>query len=212
MEQKGTSSKLSIEFPDKLWLGQLSREFPYYKFEIKSFIPIKLEPFVGNSLITISGNQPNMLLEKIKNHPSLKSFFVMEQSATQITLNTQTHDQFLLQSIVKNSILVKFPITISQGKAEFLVTGSRENIDKFIEELTAKGIKVELKQIGDYVENDTKEGLTNRQYFIYLKAKEKGYYDSPRKISLSELAKELEMSKSSLSAILQRIHKKLLGS
>ncbi len=71
---------------------------------------------------------------------------------------------------------MKFPIVISQGKAEFFITASRENIDKFIEDLTSKGIKVELKQIGEYTEDFSKEELTNRQYYIYLKAKELGYY------------------------------------
>jgi len=47
---------------------------------------------------------------------------------------------------------------------------------------------------------------------IYLKAKEAGYYDSPRKITLTELAEKIGMAKSSISSILQRIHKKLLGS
>ena len=53
---KGTSSVVYITMPSKLWLGKLSREEPYYEYEIKSFIPISTDPFVGNSLIRISGS------------------------------------------------------------------------------------------------------------------------------------------------------------
>ncbi|MCP4761976.1 MAG: hypothetical protein GY870_09345 [archaeon] len=212
MNQPGTTSKLIITFPEKLWLGELSRKFPYFQFEIKSFIPISQDPFIGNSLITITGSNPTQLLEHLNDHPSLRSYFIMEESNTQITINTQTKDQYLLKIIVKNSIIVKFPIKITKGKAEFIVTSTREKIDQFIEQLANRNISVEIKSIGHYSEDLLENELTSRQNFIYQKARELGYYDTPRKITLSELANQLDMAKSSLSGMLQRIHKKLLGS
>ncbi|MHA1341426.1 MAG: helix-turn-helix domain-containing protein [Promethearchaeota archaeon] len=71
---------------------------------------------------------------------------------------------------------------------------------------------VEVRSIGKYKDDFLKDLLTARQLEIYLKAKEAGYYDSPRKITLTELAEKIGMAKSSISSILQRIHKKLLGS
>ena len=212
MEKAGSSSTLILNLPDKLWLGKLSREFPYFYFQISSFMPINQEPAIGNSLIKITGRNPKRLLEKIKSHPSLVSLQLLEDNPTSITIETQTKDQFLLRSMVKNRILVKLPVIVESGNAVFNIIATRNNIDEFVQDLTTKkGIQVKIKKLGNYTDDFLELNLTERQYFIYKKAKESGFYDSPRKINLTELAKELNLAKSSLSSILQRIHKKLLG-
>lgn len=214
MEKSGATSKLLITFPNKLWLGNVSRKFPYHQFEIKSFIPISQKPFIGNSLVAIKGSDPSQILPFINEEQSLLSYFIMDESSTQITINTQTKDQFLLKTIIKNHILVKFPVVIVKGVGTFFIDASRQHIDKFIEALNTRCLNVELKNISSYgnEEDFLKSGLTNRQFFVYTRAKEEGYYNSPRDITLTELAVKLDIAKSSLSSMLQRIHKKLLGS
>lgn len=108
-------------------------------------------------------------------------------------------------------ILVNLPVLVSNGIAEFNISSSRRNIDNFIKDLELHGLKVELKRLGNYSENLIEQILTPRQFEIYLHVKDKGYYDTPRQITLSELANELHLAKSSLSSMLQRIHSKLLG-
>ncbi len=211
MESIGTTSIIRITFPEKLWLGQLSRQFPNFQFEIKSFIPISQDPIIGNNLVTITGTNPSQILVNLQNHPSLVSYFVLEESLTQMTLNTQTKDQFLLKAIIKNYILIKFPVKIDNGQADFTVTSSRENIDQFMQDLNEVGIEADLKSIGHYTEDENETILTPRQNDVYRQAREAGYYDTPRRITLSELADQLKISKSTLSTMLQRVHKKLLG-
>ncbi|MHA1341427.1 MAG: hypothetical protein ACTSRZ_16015 [Promethearchaeota archaeon] len=55
----------------------------------------------------------------------------MEETSSKITINTQTFDSLLLKEIVKNRIIVKFPIVVEKGKAEFRVTATRENLMQF---------------------------------------------------------------------------------
>jgi predicted DNA binding protein len=211
-DMSGSTSRLVIHLPDKLWLGEFSRKYSHFRFEILSFIPISQDPFVGNSLIKITGTNPQQLLLHLENHPSMQGFFMMDESPTHITLNTQTRDDYLLKALIRNQILVKLPVIIDHGDAIFNVHSTRENIDNFIEDLNRKEIKVELRILGTYSEDSLSDSLTPRQMEIFRKAKELGYYDSPRRISLTELAEKLDIAKSSLSSMLQRLHKKLLGS
>ncbi len=211
MDNSSSSSTLTITLPDKLWLGKLSREYRMGHFKIVSFIPIRQEPAIGNSLIKISSINPENILSEIRKHPSLVSVKVMERGPTHITVETQTKDQFLLRSLIKNKILVKLPVEIEFGRAKFNIYAQRENIDKFIEDLNKKGMKVEINNLGHYKDDFLKLSLTERQLFIYRAARETGFYESPRKINLTGLAKHLGLAKSSLSSMLQRIHKKLLG-
>ena len=121
-----------------------------------------------------------------------------------MTLNTQTKNQFLLKAIIKNYILIKFPVKIDNGQADFTVTSSRENIDQFMQDLNEVGIEADLKSIGHYTEDENETILTPRQNDVYRQAREAGYYDTPRRITLSELADQLKISKSTLSTMLQR--------
>ncbi|MHA1343749.1 MAG: helix-turn-helix domain-containing protein, partial [Promethearchaeota archaeon] len=69
-----------------------------------------------------------------------------------------------------------------------------------------KKIQFNLESIG-YYHNPSL--LTKRQKEVLIIAIKKGFFDIPRKISLSELAKELKISSSSLSETIRRINKKL---
>ncbi len=210
MNGSSAKSKLLITFPTQLWLS-LTKKYTYLQFEIKAFIPVEQDPFVGNSLIVITGSVPESFLQELDNHPSIISYSIMERTPNQMILNTITKDHILLLTIVKNMILVDLPVPVSNGVAEFVVSSTRSNIDQFIRDLENQGLIVEIKSIGNYSEDLLHNILTPRQFEVYTSAKQKGYYESPRQITLTELAREIEVAKSSLSSILQRIHSKLLG-
>jgi hypothetical protein len=206
----GSKSKISITMPDKLWLGEISRKYPSFEFRITAFVPISQEPFIGNSLISITGFLTEPVLKHIQNHPSLKELHILKESACCIDLETRTFDPLLLEAIVKNSILVNLPVVIQEGIASFEVSGSRENINKFMEFLETRNVKCELKEIGEFSQN-TDYLLTPRQQEVYDAAKKSGFFEVPRKINLSTLAESLGMAKSTLSSMMQRIYAKLLG-
>jgi len=109
-------------------------------------------------------------------------------------------------------MVIQFPIIIQNGEVLLLqIMGNHEHIDQFITDLTNHEMEVALLQIGKYQTPEIYEDLTPRQREIYHKARSEGYYDVPRRITLTDLAKKEKISKSTLSMALQRIHKKVLG-
>lgn len=209
--QTASTSNLIIHFPPQLWLGQLSKDFPHANIQITAFVPIEQEPFIGNSMICIRSSQITEIMAHLENYPSLLSFSVMERDHHTLILSTRTKDNLLLRSIVKNGILVSLPVEVTSGTAKFIVNGGRSNIDQFISDLTSRGLTVDIRSLGHFSDDPISLKLTAKQHQIYLEAKEAGYYDNPRKISLTKLAEKLGVAKSSLSSMLQRIHNALLG-
>ena len=208
----GSKAKIEIRIPsDKLWLGAVSKKFPSFQFLITAFTPISQDPFIGNSLISINGFQTMPVLDEIRNHQSLKEFRILEETSCCLTIETKTFDPYLLHSIVKSCILVNLPVQIKEGIATFEVSGSRDNINEFLELLETKNIPVELKEIGEFSHN-ADYLLTLRQQEIFDTAKKSGFFDVPRKINLTTLAENIGMAKSTLSSMMQRIYAKLLGS
>lgn len=208
---KGSSTKVIIEIPAKLWISEISKEYPECNFEIISAMPISFEKPVGNNMVKIMTGTPYVLIDRIKNHPSIESVSIIEQSANCVVLNTQTKDEHMLEALIKSKVIIHFPVIIKDGKAEFVLSGLRTAIDQFFEILDNKGIKYEIRSLGKYVQDRAIMELTARQLEIYYRAQQEGYYDVPRRITLTELADKLNIAKSTLSSILQRIHKKLIG-
>lgn len=209
--QTASTSQLIIHYPSKLWLGQLSKDFPHANIQITAFVPIKQDPFVGNSMITIRSVEIEKILSQMEKYPSLLSYSIMEQSGNTLVLSTRTKDDLLLRAIVKNTVLIQLPVKVLKGTAEFIINGSRTNIDDFISDLNSKGIQVDIKNLGHFSEDLLDLKLTTRQFEVYQEAKKHGYYDNPRRINLTNLAEKLGIAKSSLSGMLQRIHNALLG-
>ncbi|MFQ6011683.1 MAG: helix-turn-helix domain-containing protein, partial [Nitrososphaerales archaeon] len=97
-----------------------------------------------------------------------------------------------------------------EGMMEWtLVLPDGTALDQFISKVESEQIAVEIKRISKIVDG---KSLTPRQQSIIHYALDRGYFDYPRKTDLSDLAKELKISKSNLSEILRRGAKKALTS
>ena len=81
-----------------------------------------------------------------------------------------------------------------------------------MQDLNEVGIEADLKSIGHYTEDENEKSLPPVKIGVYRQAREAGYYDTPRRITLSELADQLNISQNlTLSTCYKCVHKKLLG-
>jgi predicted DNA binding protein len=199
------NAKLDIIMPKKLWIADLSKKYPEITFEILSILPT--EKMVGNALIKISGSNLEHLLTEIKAHPSFIELYLISDSAKSKIVNVKTNDPWLLISLIKSEILLKMPVIVKNGIAKWEILAPQEKIGKLKQLLDEKNIIFELKSIKKYKEEPQ---LTERQSEVLDQAVKLGYYEIPRKISLTELASTLNIAKSTLSGILRRIDKKLI--
>jgi predicted DNA binding protein len=151
-----------------------------------------------------------LLIEEIKNHPSVIEFSLLEQDEHRIKFNVKTKDPYLLNAVIRCGVLVRFPVNVEDGYAFWQLVSSRERIDEFLTILEKKGIKFELLKIigSDYDFTDEGSELNPEQIKILDRAIELGFFDIPRKISLEELANDIGKSKSTLSVLLRKIIKK----
>ncbi|WP_129114034.1 helix-turn-helix domain-containing protein [Halegenticoccus tardaugens] len=77
-----------------------------------------------------------------------------------------------------------------------------------------EGLTFTIRNIYDLKESvgSGQYGLTSEQYDALVTAAERGYFDVPRRLTMSELASELGVSQQSLSERLRRGHKALVDS
>ncbi|MFX1477942.1 MAG: helix-turn-helix domain-containing protein [Promethearchaeota archaeon] len=207
---KSSLARVKIKFPDQLWISEIFRKFPDVRMEIAHFLPYDLEKSIGNSIIELMYYNIDIIIEAIRNHPSVFEFSVLEKEENKTRVNVKTKDPFLLYAIIKCGVLIDFPIRVEEGYAFWRLISSRQRIDQLLSIFEEKKIDFELLRIGNSpykIEND-KNSLTLDELNILDRAISLGFFEIPRKISLEELANQLGKSKSALSVMLRKIIKK----
>ena len=125
-------------------------------------------------------------------------------------INIKTVDPYLLYAIIKNGIIIDFPVRVSEGLAIWKLIATRKRINDLLLQFEERGINFSLLRIlnSDYSFEDDENRLNLEESQVIQKAIKLGFFDVPRKISLEELANELGKSKSALSVRLRKIIKK----
>ena len=90
-----------------------------------------------------------------------------------------------------------------------IVLPDGSSLNTFLQELKDKGIEVQTVDVGDLRENGL---LTSREEEAVRLAEEMGYFRFPRRTSLRELSKNLNISVSTLDEILRRAEGKIVKS
>jgi predicted DNA binding protein len=211
MEERGSASKIRIKIPEHVWIGRLSRQYPYHLFEFESALPIQNDQKICNNIFRISGSSPHQCIHSLEGESDLISHFVLQSSPTELICMIRTKHHEILYLLIEFQLAIMFPISVQNGFSTINIVGSRDQIDQFLSALTARKMEFQMEKIGSFIKKHEIPHLTPRQVDIFNAAKLLGYYEQPRKISLSELAGRLHLSKSTVSVTLQRIHKKLLG-
>lgn len=95
-----------------------------------------------------------------------------------------------------------FPMRIRDGWVRTEATTTHDQLARYTDELDAAGVAYELVSITQ--STDPGELLTDRQHQFVTAAIGRGYYDSPRRCSLTELADDFGVNKATASGVLHR--------
>jgi hypothetical protein len=192
-------AKLTIDLPEAVWIGEVSREFPSTTFRVLSAVP---SGDAGFGLLEIEDESIPTILDAIEGRAGISAVQLMQRSEDTAVVQFETSEPLLLLSIQESGAPIELPLTIRDGKAVIELTASRDRLSEFGRQLEAFGMSYTLNRVYDAV--DTPTLLTDQQRRLLVTAVEVGYYDTPRECTLTELAEELDLAKSTASVTLHR--------
>jgi len=207
MSQDIVQIKLSIEIPQGKWLTTFNKKYPELNFHILSNFLIGEN--LGITSFQIRGSSVKHFISDFKEKSAEKTTQILYEGEDLVILNVKEVDPWIFNTLVKTELLISYPVLVKEGKIRIEAITKRSIVDSFLIQLKKKGIKAEIERIGYYYKSTL---LTQRQNEIVNLAYQYGFFNIPRSISLSEFAKDLNISKSALSEILRRIFKKLANS
>ena len=196
---------LSLDLPDQVWISALSREFPDAEFTVLAAMPAD---DTGVGLVEISAAEIEPVVAAIDEYESVFSVTVLEAQPDRSLVQFETTEPLLLRTLSEAGIPLELPITITDGGVTVEVTAPRERLSELGTLLEQFGIAFDLVSVTQSV--DTQSLLTAAQYDLLETAIERGYYDTPRTCTLTELAESVGLAKSTPSEKLHRAEGKVI--
>ena len=194
------------EFP----LGTVFENLPGVTVELERLIP-------DESLIIpyfwVRGAEAEDIEAAFEAHRGVRNIRLIDDVDEEYLLRAEWNDEYygLLSALAHANIVVLSGVG-TKGGWKFEVRGeTRERIGEFRSDCQAHDIPIEITAVHSLlpVQEDGYE-LTDTQREALVLAYEMGYYDSPRAVSLEEVAAELDISQQSLSSRLKRGNRRLI--
>ncbi|WP_436928896.1 helix-turn-helix domain-containing protein [Halosimplex halobium] len=196
---------LEITVPDSVWIGELSREYPDAQFEILTVFP-KEEG--GVALAEITADDIEAVVLAMDEYDEVTNTDFLQRTAETGLVQFETSNPVLLLPVRNAGTPLELPFTVVDGSVEWEVTAPRDRLSTLGDQLRQFGIEFEVMAVRQ--EMETEQLLTPKQLRLVQTAVEEGYYDTPRECTLTELADEADIAKSTCSETLHRAEEKIV--
>ena len=185
--------RIEVRLPEGHWAGDVTRSHPSSVLRIEEHMPLQK----GRGTARASCSED--IMATVESHSGIEELrpFGKQSFAVDILAGGGG----FLKPLVTVGVIPHTPFEVRDGWVEWTISCSREKVRDLLSGFDDEGIPHQLVS----TRGVTSRLLTPRQRFVFDTAMQEGFYDVPRRITLTELAVVLEVAKSTLSAQLQRI-------
>ncbi|MDA7492173.1 helix-turn-helix domain-containing protein [Candidatus Poseidonia sp.] len=185
--------RIDVRLPDGHWAGDVTRANPLATLRIEQHMPLSR----GRGTARCWSNEP--LNATVESHAGIDDLTLLDEG--HFNVNISAGGGGFLRPLVDLGVVPRTPFEVQDGWVEWTVEGSKEQMRELIARF--KGDETPYRLLSTRSTNA--QLLTPRQREVFEVASREGYWDVPRRISLTELAALLGVAKSTLSHLLQRI-------
>ncbi|MBZ6493722.1 helix-turn-helix domain-containing protein [Natrinema longum] len=196
---------LTLTMPEEIWIQQISTEYPAATFRVLAAVPGTESGF---ALVRVSGPAVPEVIEAMNDHPQLTEITLAQWSDNEATVHFETTVPLLMFSSRESGMPIELPVEIQDGEASIEVTGSRERLAELAEQLEHFGLQYRIEHVRERLHES--QLLSERQLEVVAAAVDEGYYDTPRRCSLTDLAGHLDIAKSTCSETLHRAEEAII--
>lgn len=190
-----------------MWVHQISTDYPDTVFRVVSALP---GDEYGVGVVEIDGEAYEEALEDIPHQETIYDVEILwkddEQERALVQIRTDKH--LILQRASRSGVPIEMPFEIQEGVGEWKLRTSHDSLSELGSTFDSMGLDYTIEYVRG-VEDDG-EFLTEKQREVVEVAHELGYYDTPREASLSDVADELGVAKSTCSEMLHRAEGKVM--
>jgi predicted DNA binding protein len=185
--------RLEVRLPEGHWSGDVTRANPSAILRIEKHMPLNR----GRGTARISCSED--ISKSIAQHSGIEDFNIIQNNSYDVTIVAGGGG--FLKPLIDVGVIPHTPFEVRDGWVDWTIECSQNDIKELINSFKQQSIPHRLVS----TRSITTRLLTPRQRQVFDIAIREGFYDIPRRISLTELANLLGVAKSTLSVQLQRV-------
>lgn len=197
--------ELTITIPDSIWISEVSRAYSETTFRV---LAATANTASGVARMEIRGDDPEAVCKAIREYDSVTDLVVFETEPGMSRVQVETTVPLLLTSLQRSGVPLEMPFEVEDGEMTLEATIPQQTLSELGETFDEFGIQYTIERIQQEVESDPL--LTDRQRWLLDEAIDRGYYDTPRRATLVEIAEDVGLAKSTCSEILHRAEGRVL--
>ncbi len=198
-------AKLRLTIPAEVWIGDLTRRYPDAEFRILAALS---DEQAGVALAEVAADDPGEVVSAMREYEDVTSVDTLGRGDGGLLVQFETTMPLLLLPARDSGVPLEMPFEVRDGTAVWEVTAPNDRLSELGSQLETFGISFTVESVRQRL-GET-QLLTDRQRRIVQAAIEAGYYHTPRDCSLTELADELGIAKSTASETLHRAEEKII--
>lgn len=185
--------RIEVRLPDGHWAGDVTRANPNDVLRIEEHMPLGR----GRGTARIAGG--DALFSSIRGHTKIDDLRLLD--TTHATVEISAGGGGFLRPLMEVGVIPHTPFDVRDGWVEWTLECTQGKIRGLVDKFRAQSIPYRLLS----TRTTSSHLLTPRQHQVYELALREGYYDVPRRTSITALADMLGVAKSTLSAQIHRI-------
>jgi predicted DNA binding protein len=186
-------------------LTDASTEFPDAEFRVLAALPVDTGLLDVVEATTPDGDD---VVQCFENAPEVRSFEVIHADSERVLIRFVIPVSETYNVLVAAGIVPQQPVSLRDGWYVAEVTASHERLSAYTEELAAADLPYRVASVTQA--HDSSELLTDRQWEFVTEAVERGFYDTPRNCTLTELAGEFDINVSAMSRLRHRAESRIV--
>lgn len=198
-------ARLTLTIPESVWIGELSRSYPDATIRVLAALS---RDETGVGLVEVHHPDVSAVIADLRAYDAVAEVELLQLEDEEAILQFETAAPLLLLPMQETGIPLQTPFSIVDGNADWELTAPHERLSALTDQFEAFGIPFEVRWIQQTA--DSEALLTENQHELVNEALERGYYDSPRTCTLTELADELGLAASTCSETLHHAEEKIV--
>src|SRR5438477_275044 len=196
---------LQVQTPACAWCRVASLKHPDVGLRVTSYYARPNHSAL--EVVEMTGPSWTKAVDSIRAIETVEEVEVLESSAKGGRVRIAATECHLPGAIEASGIVPQIPFDIANGCDKWLIISEQSRAKDFYDNLRGRGVDVDIVYSGEYAPESR---LTPRQQEILSIAVQAGYYDYPRRITLTHLAEKLGVAKSTLSQTLMLVESEVV--
>ncbi|MDP6870002.1 MAG: helix-turn-helix domain-containing protein [Candidatus Poseidoniaceae archaeon] len=192
--------RIEVRLPEGHWSGDVSRDRPDAVFRIEETMPL------GRGRGTARLSSSSNVINELSSHSGVEEVRILGNNRYEVDIAPRGGG--FIKPIRDAGVIPKSPFAVRDGWVDWTIECTPEKGKDLVQALSEQ--KIPYRIISTRRTNSRM--LTPRQRFVFDSAMIEGYWETPRRITLTKLAKLLGVSKSTLSVHLHKIESVIINS